>query len=272
MPHLRPPRLRAQKRRADALSEAGAGTPLRALRVRIVRVGVEDEMRHAAREVFVGDALEEAGRLVPAQLEARERLCRDAPLAVQVRRRDARTHRLVLPAADVAVVAVRIPELAHRRVGPLPVAQDVARQDVTERRLVLAGEAAFLRQLRHPPVEIALDQRRDGVAPVAEKVPRRLAAVDHVAEERGQAAAHVVALQVAEIVFHPPRPVGPPRLPAVEQDAVHPDGRKRAVQQPPDIAPEVRLDAARIELVALPARRAVGRRAVLEPRIDVTDA
>ena len=234
----------------------------------IVRVGVEDDVRHAAREMLVDDPLPVLEVLVKGEVKACQCLGAHAALAVDVRGGDTREDGLEVVGADEAVVVVRTPELTHRLVRILPVAEDVPDDHVAERRLVLGRHAVFVRESRDGPVVVLLDEPRAGVAPVEQELLRLRLAFQDIAEQRGEPRTQRVAVAFRELLFHLPGPGLRPAFPAVDECAVnlHAGGEDLS-----KIAFEVRLEAARIHLVALPARRLRRRGMVAALRVDVSE-
>ncbi len=267
--HRTPPGLTTQKRCANRVAETR--TRRQEVCTRVVRVGVEDEMRHAARERVITRPLQILGCFIPLEFHARERLGGATALAIDVRRTRTGIDGLEVVLPDTALRAW-MPELAHRRVAPFPEAHQVAGNHVAERRLVLGRHAEFLRDDVHAGVVVRLDEIAQRPPPVEEKPLRRRRIVQHPAEDGGQLLAEVVAVGGAEIGLQRRRPRLAQTLPAVDHEPLELAAGQRAVRKTPDVGGEVGVDGGRVHLVAFPARGFLRRGAVARPVVHVADA
>ena len=247
VPHIRPPRLLAQKRRSNISAKRRAGEV--AIGIGVVGVGVEDGVSYALHHVLVSHLAEHAQVLVPRQVERRERLCRHARLAVHARCRGRGADGLVVVVREP--VAERLPVLGHGHVGIFVELHRVAGEDVARRRLVAHRHPPLVSQAAHQAVEIVGEEFVDGAAPVREEFARLPAVVHHPPEDGRHPREQVVVAAAEEFLLHVARPRLRRALPTVHQHIVH-QPLQRSVGQAPDVAAELIGHELLVELVHLP--------------------
>ena len=268
--HMSPPCLKPCERRTVESAHAAAWRD--GVGSRCMRIALKGEMRHAARKMPVGGILELLEVLVPPDAPAGECLCTDASLSVDMGGRCAWPHGLegIRPNAAFVFHGMRMPELAHRRIRIFPVFKKIARDNIAKRCLVVHCQSRFMRKFGHAPVVVLRDEVAVRAPPVRQELFRRFRRFDHIAKERGQMSAQLVAVGGPEILFHPFRPRLAEALPAIDEHPVHVPF-ERAVKKPPDVALEIRLYAFGVELVALPTRRFLRCRGIDAFRVHMAE-